>query len=177
MNLQIRDQTVDLVVVGVANLMNIIMVFVFILRTRRIQHPLIVGIAWGAFILVLFAAVLLNIRAERAWWTIVIPLLLALFLLFELALDYAFKIEFRSTWLLGPYLLMYYASIMGMIGYAFHEPNRGALFLCQCRSWLSCCHEYFAFHYPALIKERTACSVLIDLTSYSSSGLFWFNSF
>jgi hypothetical protein len=118
-NLQIENRTIDRVVVTLANLMNIIMVFIFYLRTKGSQHPLVAGIAWGAFIILLSAAVFLNIQAKREWWFIVIPLLLAVFLIVELVLDYILQIEFRSTKLLGPYLLLYYASIMGMIGYAF----------------------------------------------------------
>jgi hypothetical protein len=117
--LQTKDRTVDLVVVTLANLMNIIMVFIFYARTKGAQHPLVFGFTWGVFILVLAVVVFLNIMAKRAWWFIVLPLLLAMFLMLELVLDYVLQIEFRSTKLLGPYLLLYYASIMGMIGYAF----------------------------------------------------------
>ena len=119
MILQTKDRTVDLVVVTLANLMNIIMVFIFYARTKGAQHPLVFGFTWGVFILVLAVVVFLNIMAKRAWWFIVLPLLLAMFLMLELVLDYVLQIEFRSTKLLGPYLLIYYASIMGMIGYAF----------------------------------------------------------
>ena len=119
MNLQTKDRTVDLLVVALANLMNIIMVFIFYARTKGAQHPLVFGFTWGVFILVLAVVVFLNIMAKRAWWFIVLPLLLAMFLMLELVLDYVLQIEFRSTKLLGPYLGLYYASIMGMIGYAF----------------------------------------------------------
>jgi hypothetical protein len=37
----------------------------------------------------------------------------------EILLDCICKIEFRNTRLLGPYLLMYYTSLFGMIGYPF----------------------------------------------------------
>jgi hypothetical protein len=119
LNLQIKELTVDLVVVALANLMNIIMVFIFYARTKGAQHPLVFGFTWGAFIILLSATAFLNIKAKRKWWFIVIPLLLAGFLIVELVLDYVFQIEFRSTKLLGPYLGLYYISIMGMIGYAF----------------------------------------------------------
>ena len=119
LNLQTKDRTVDLLVVALANLMNIIMVFIFYARTKGAQHPLVFGFTWGVFFLVLAVAVFLNIKAKRAWWFIVLPLLLAMFLMLELVLDYVLQIEFRSTKLLGPYLGLYYISIMGMIGYAF----------------------------------------------------------
>jgi hypothetical protein len=61
----------------------------------------------------------LNIAGKREWWTYVLPSILIIFLIVELLLDYILKIEFRKTRLLGPYLLLYYVSLMGMIGYSF----------------------------------------------------------
>ena len=119
MNERTSYRSTDLVVVALANLMNVIMVVVFILRAMKVGRLLVVGLVWAAFILVLAAVVVWNIRARRAWWTIALPLLLAIFLIVEVALDYILKYDFRSTFLLGPYLLLYYASIMGMIGYSF----------------------------------------------------------
>ena len=119
MNTKISSRTVDLVVVMLANLVNVIMVYIFLMRIQGVQHPLIFGWVWGAFAILLVGAFGLNARAKREWWFILIPLLLALFLILEIVLDYILQIEFRSTWILGPYLLLYYAAIMGMIGYAF----------------------------------------------------------
>lgn len=119
MTLQFNNRMVDRVVVTLANLMNIIMVFIFYLRTRHAGHLSVFGLVWVVFIILLVAAVVLNLRAKRDGWFILLPLLLALFLITELVLDYILQIEFRSTRLLGPYLLLYYAAIMGMIGYAF----------------------------------------------------------
>lgn len=55
----------------------------------------------------------------REWWTYVLPSIFIAFLVLEIVLDYILKIEFRTTPLLGPYLLLYYAAIFGMIGYSF----------------------------------------------------------
>jgi hypothetical protein len=99
--------------------MNIIMVVVFLLRRMMVERLQAVGFIWAAFILVLAVVVALNIRAKRAWWAIALPLLLAIFLIVEVALDYIAKYDFRSTILLGPYLLLYYVSILGMTGYSF----------------------------------------------------------
>jgi hypothetical protein len=119
MNKRASYRSIDLVVVAVANLMNIIMVVVFLLRSMMIERLQVVGFIWAAFILVLAAVVALNIRTKREWWAIVLPLLLVVFLIVEVALDYIAKYDFRSTILLGPYLLLYYVSILGMIGYSF----------------------------------------------------------
>lgn len=110
---------IDLIAVAVANLFNLILIPVFILRSLQVERLQIVGYIWTAFILVLLAVVVLNGRAKREWWAIVLPALLALFLIFEVVLDYILKYDFRGTWLIGPYLLLFYTSIMGMIGYSF----------------------------------------------------------
>jgi hypothetical protein len=46
------------------------------------------------------------------------------FLSVEVALDYILKCDFRSTLLLVPYLLAYYLSAMGMVGYSFLTERR-----------------------------------------------------
>lgn len=127
----------DLVAIAVANLFNLVMVPVFILRTKGVSHPQIIGLVWVVFMLLLAAVVVVNIRAKRAWWAIVFPLLFAVFLAFELALDYVARIEFRNTLLLWPYLLLFYAAILGMIGYSFAAGRKLGFttlvtyFLCQ----------------------------------------------
>jgi hypothetical protein len=67
MNKPSSYQSIDLVVVAVANLMNIIMVAVFLLRSMMVERLQAVGFTWAAFILVLAVVVALNIRAKRAW--------------------------------------------------------------------------------------------------------------
>jgi len=124
MNKRVSQRTVDLVVVTVANLLNMIMVVVFLSRSLMVERLQIAGYIWGALILVLAAVVVLNVRAEREWWATILPLLLVVFLIVEIVLDYIIQYDFRSTMLLGPYLLLYYVSIMGMIGYAFLTEKR-----------------------------------------------------
>jgi hypothetical protein len=119
MNKRANNRSIDLIIIAVANLMNILMVVVFIMRSMMVERLQVVGFIWAAFIIMLAAVVLLNIRAKREWWAVVLPLLLVIFLLVEIALDYILKYDFRSTILLGPYLLLYYVSILGMIGYSF----------------------------------------------------------
>jgi len=110
---------IDLVAVAIANLMNFILVPIFILLTLNVEHPQVGGFIWIAFIIIIAAVVVLNIIAKQEWWTVLLPSLLAVFLILELALDYIARYNFRSTVLLGPYLLLYYVSILGMIGYSF----------------------------------------------------------
>jgi hypothetical protein len=116
--------SIDLLAVAAANLMNVVMVAVFLLRTMRVGRLLLVGLLWVALIVLLAIVVILNIRVRRRWWAIVLPALLAMFLAVEVALDYVARVDFRSTWVLGPYLFLYYASILGMIGYSFLAEKR-----------------------------------------------------
>jgi hypothetical protein len=44
---------------------------------------------------------------------------MVVFLIIEVVLDYILQYDFRNTSLLGPYLLLYYVSVLGMIGYSF----------------------------------------------------------
>jgi hypothetical protein len=118
------SRTVDRTVVAVANLFNLIMVVIFIGRTRGVEHSIIYAWIWVAFIVLLMVTIMMNHRLNRRVWFVVLPLLMALFLMFELILDYVLQIPFRDTWVLGPYLLLYYAAIMGMIGYAFLTERR-----------------------------------------------------
>ena len=119
MDKQKNIRSIDLYIFGVANLFNLIMVVIFYLRTRYVTHPLVFGYIWAGLIIVLVTAAIINIRSKRSWWTIALPLIFSVFLVVELILDYILQNDFRSTSLLAPYLLLYYGSILGMIGYSF----------------------------------------------------------
>jgi hypothetical protein len=112
-------RSVDLAVFSLANLMNVIMVLIFLARARGMAQINVIWVIWVAFIVVLSIVVFLNVRGRREWWTIVLPSLLIAFLILEIILDYTLRINFRSTRLLGPYLLLYYLALFGMIGYSF----------------------------------------------------------
>jgi hypothetical protein len=118
------ERKVDLVVFSLANLMNLIMVIVFLTRAAGAARIEFLGLIWAGFIIALSAVVLLNIRARRAWWTVALPSLLIAFLILEIILDYILRIDFRSTRLLGPYLALYYLALLGMIGYSFQMGRR-----------------------------------------------------
>ena len=112
-----RFRRLDLIVVVVVNLFNLMVVGLMLARVAHIDYDL--GIPLIAMALLLVAAGVFNIIWKREKWFYILPLILAVYILFEWCLDYVFRIEFRSTWLLGPYLLLFYAGQMGMIGYAF----------------------------------------------------------
>jgi len=119
MNSLNSHRSTDLIAVTVTNLFNMIMVIVFFIRTLQKGHLQIFGIIWAVFIAALVVVVYKNIQAKRGRWFVILPLLFEIFLLAEVALDYILKYDFRSTSLIGPYLLLYYVSVLGMIGYSF----------------------------------------------------------
>lgn len=114
-----RYRAIDLIAIAVANLFNLIMIPVFFLRMLGIEHPQVVGVIWVVLTLLLVPVVLHNLRCKREWWAILFPSFLGVFLIIEVTLDYIISYDFRSTRLIGPYLLIYYLSILGMIGYSF----------------------------------------------------------
>jgi hypothetical protein len=116
----IDHRLVDVTLVIVTNLFNLVVAGIMLSRVgkwKRVERAL--GWISVALSLPVGIALVLNILAGREWWAIVLPGLFLAFLLVEVVLDYALKLEFRRTRLLGPYLLLFYAAQMGMIGYAF----------------------------------------------------------
>ena len=115
-----RPTTADMVVFVVANLTNAMMVLLFTARAFRVQKwdaPL--GLVVCAFGLPLIAAWVVNLLQHRPWWAIALPLPLVLYMFCELLLDYVFKIEFRQTAWIFPYLCLYYLGLLGVTGYSF----------------------------------------------------------
>lgn len=119
MEQRVNNKIIDLCIISLVNLMNLIMVGVFIARILDIGRLRIVGFVWVIFAVILGFVIVYNIRAKRRRSLIIIPILLFLFLIIEIVLDYVLVSDFRSTTLIGPYLLLYYVSILGMIGYSF----------------------------------------------------------
>lgn len=110
----------DIILFAIANFVNILMIGIMLSRPaglKRVETTL--GLVFIALALPVGLAVILNYLGKREWWTIVLPLLLVAFALVELLFDYILKLDFRSTSLLWPYLLLYFLSLWGMIGYSF----------------------------------------------------------
>ena len=123
--------TVDLVVVLAANAVNVLLVVIFLSRPAgRKDVERVAGLGTIALAIPLAVASAWNVTAGREWWTAVLPAILVAFLVVELLLDYIWKIDFRHTRLLGPYLLLYYVALMGMVGYALLvDPTFGGITL------------------------------------------------
>lgn len=114
------SQIIDLTLFVVINLVNILMVGIFLSRPKGLKHiEKKLGIVLITLAIPVVISILLNIAGKREWWSIVLPSLLVVFLMVELIFDYVLKLDFRHTHLLWPYLLLYYISLWGMIGYTF----------------------------------------------------------
>jgi len=114
------SQKLDLVVVVIANLLNLILSLIFLNRVLgrpAWEHWLGYGTLIMAFPLTFIAFV--NLTGRRSWAFWVLPLIMVIFLIVEFILDYWLKFNFRQSAWLGPYLLVYYLALFAMIGYAF----------------------------------------------------------
>ncbi len=113
-------QKLDIVVVVIANLLNLILCLIFLNRALwapEWEHWIGYGTIVMAFPLAAIAVV--NLTGNRSWAFWVLPLVMVAYLVIEFILDYLLKFNFRQTAWLGPYLLTYYLALFAMIGYAF----------------------------------------------------------
>lgn len=120
MGSDLDSRTVDVAVVVLANMVNLLMVGVFVSRAAdgsRLEYVL--GLVLVATAVPLAAAVFVNAAWGREWWAVFFPLPLILFCVLELLLDYVLRVQFRDSALLWPYLGLYYLALLAMVGYAF----------------------------------------------------------
>jgi hypothetical protein len=93
MNLFQHYRSIDLSVVFIANIINLLLVVMFWARiagrTSIARYAGLGTILLGFPLLIL---AITNLTQRREWWTYVLPLLMAIFLLVELLLDYVLKI-------------------------------------------------------------------------------------
>ena len=113
-------RTVDAALFAIANLVNLLMIGIFLSRPVGLERvELVLGTVFVTMALPVGAAVILNTLGGREWWTMILPIPLILFCVVELVLEYVLKLDFRKTALLWPYLILYYLALITMIGYAF----------------------------------------------------------
>jgi hypothetical protein len=111
---------IDWVVFGTANLLNLLMAGIFLVRRRglsQLEHR--TGWVVNFLALPLCAAVLVNLQAGRESWSWILPLLTIIFIGVEIVLDYLLKSDFRRSRWLALYLISYYIGLLAMIGYSF----------------------------------------------------------
>ena len=125
------NRRIDLIVVWTANLINVIMTLLFIVRISNLsQVENILGIVAMIMGFGLGYIAFFNWRNNRNKWETYLLIPIFLFFIVELILDYILNFDFRSTPLVGPYILFYYVALWGLIGYAFRfDKNWGFLTL------------------------------------------------
>lgn len=115
-----KPEIIDFIVVAIANLSNLLIVGIMFSRPKRwAKVEQYLGLFNISLCIPLVVAVVFYIANGHEWWKSVLPGLLIVFLIFELLLDYIYKFDFRQTQWLGFYLLLFYTSQWGMIGFSF----------------------------------------------------------
>ena len=117
---EVNYRTIDLMLFVVANLANLLTAGIFFSRTvgqDRVEKVL--GLAFVALVVPAAIGVIANALGGRVWWTIVLPLPLIAFCIVEWLFDYVLHLDFRSTGLLWPYLILFYVALISMVGYTF----------------------------------------------------------
>ena len=110
----------DLIVVCLANLINVLMSFLFVARISALpQVDNVIGIVAMIMVFCLGYIAFINRRNKRDKWETYLLIPIFLFFVVELVMDYILDFDFRSTALAGPYVLFYYVGLWGLIGYAF----------------------------------------------------------
>ena len=111
---------IDLIVVYMANLINVIMAILFVARISglpRVEYVLGVVVMIMGFALGCIA--FFNKKNKRNKWEVYLLIPIFLFFVVDLILDYILSFDFRSTAIVGPYILLYYVGLWGLIGYTF----------------------------------------------------------
>jgi len=111
---------IDLFVVYASNIINISMAFLFVVRIlgfSLVEKALGVVVLFFGFALGYVAYS--NKKNKRDKWEVYLLLPFFIFSIVELILDYILVPDFRSTAIVGPYLLLYYTSLWMLIGYSF----------------------------------------------------------
>ena len=124
MQLDSKSQTgymrIDLSVAYLANLINVIMAILFTARflgLPQVEH--VIGIVVMVMGFALGYIAFLNSKNGRDKWEFYLLTPIFFFFIVDLFLDYLFPFDFRSTAIVGPYILLYYVGLWGLIGYSF----------------------------------------------------------
>ena len=111
---------IDLSVVIIANLINIVMTFLFATRISglpQMQYGLGIVVLFLDFTLGYFA--FLNKKKGRGKWLTFLLMPIFIFSVVDMFLDYVLVLDFRSTVWVAPFVLLYYIGLWGLIGYSF----------------------------------------------------------
>ena len=120
---------IDLIVVSIANLINLIMVSLFVARmSGLLQIEKGFGIIAMLLGFTLGYIAFLNYKKKRDIWTTYLLAPISLFFIVELVLDYLLNLDFRNTVIVGPYILLYYIGLRALIGYSFKFNKKWGFF-------------------------------------------------
>ena len=109
-----------MIVVYIANLINVIMTILFTARILGLpQVEYVLGIVVIVMGFALGYVAYLNRKNRREKWEVYLLIPIFLFFIVDLILDYLLSFDFRSTAIVGPYVLLYYIGLWGLIGYSF----------------------------------------------------------
>src|SRR3989337_4282340 len=95
-----------------ANLINIVMAVLFIASVSglpQVEYVLCIAVMIMGFTLGYIA--FLNRKSKRDKWEAYLLIPIFLFFVVDLILDYVLSFNFRSTAIVGPYLLLYYVGL------------------------------------------------------------------
>ena len=113
-------ERIDLIVVYLASMINVAMTVLFTARIFGLsQVERVLGIVAMAMGFALGYIAFFNKKNGRDKWEVYLLIPILLFFLVELVLDYLFSFDFRSTAIAGPYVLLYYVGLWGLVGYGF----------------------------------------------------------
>ena len=103
-----------------ANLINVIMAILFIARISGLpQVEYVLGIVVMIMGFALGYIAFFNKKNKRDKWDVYLLIPIFLFFVANLILDYISSFDFRSTAIAGPYVLLYFVGLWGLIGYSF----------------------------------------------------------
>jgi CDP-diglyceride synthetase len=149
---QINHRTLDLLFVGIVNLLNLTLVGMFV---ARVHGPQLLASVLGSVSILLAlpiaGIVILNAMEGREWWTIVLPCFMVFFMVLTAVLDYVLHSDFRNTRFLWPYVVLFFWSLMLLVGYAFLVETKlgfvtlGTYYVCVAASL----YEYFKLVHQA----------------------------
>ena len=115
-------QTSNLLGAMIANVNNVLLIFLFIARIKKMpQIEYWLGLIFIFSIIPLTYLFLKALSSDyQLLYFIQIGLMIS-FLIVELGLDYIFKVDFRHTQMIViPYVMLFFAGAGGMIGVASH---------------------------------------------------------
>ena len=116
MGLDSKSQTdyrkMDLIVVYIANLINVIMTILFTARIFGLpQVEYVLGIVVMVMGFALGYIAFFNKKNKREKWEFYLLIPIFLFFIVDLILDYVLSFDFRSTAIVGPYVMLYYVGL------------------------------------------------------------------